>query len=223
METSIRDSFPELSAGQLDLLARLEELLREWNEKINLVSRRDMPHLRERHIMHSLAAAKAVSFPGGARVLDAGTGGGLPGLPLAVRFPEARFTLADSAGKKIRAAEDMAERLGLKNVTFTQARLEKLPGPYDFVLGRAVAPLPVFIPWIRGCLRSGGPPERPRGVLYYKGSHYAGELQALKLKPFRVFPLADYFTGDFFREKYLLYLRAGDVIKKRRGRRTHGA
>ena len=154
--------FPELTVSQKERFVALEPLYRDWNAKINVISRKDMESFYEHHVLHSLAIAKAVSFPSGSAVLDLGTGGGLPGIPLAILFPEVRFTLCDSIGKKIRVASSVAESLGLENVVTVNARVESLPERYDYIVSRAVAPLSDLYGWVKGrfsrsliCLKGG--------------------------------------------------------------------
>ena len=154
--------FPALTEGQCAQFTKMEALYREWNERINVVSRKDMDNLMVHHVLHSLAIARLVEFPAGSTVLDVGTGGGFPGIPLAVLFPEAQFTLCDSIGKKVRVAQAVAEGLSLGNVTCVNARAESLPGRYDYVVSRAVTDLATFWPWVRDkvgravfCLKGG--------------------------------------------------------------------
>ena len=159
---AIERYFPELTAQQRERFAALEPLYRDWNAKINVISRKDMDDFYEHHVLHSLSIAKAVSFPAGSTVLDLGTGGGFPGIPLAILFPEVRFTLCDSIGKKIKVAAAVSEALGLQNVTTVNARVESLPDRYDYIVSRAVAPLGELYGWVKGrfgrsliCLKGG--------------------------------------------------------------------
>ena len=154
--------FPELTAQQRERFAALGPLYRDWNAKINVISRTDMDDFYEHHVLHSLSIAKAVSFQAGSTVLDLGTGGGFPGIPLAILFPEVRFTLCDSIGKKIKVAAAVSEALGLENVTTVNARVESLPDRYDYIVSRAVAPLGELYGWVKGrfgrsliCLKGG--------------------------------------------------------------------
>ena len=154
--------FPELTAQQRERFAALGPLYRDWNAKINVISRKDMDDFYEHHVLHSLSIAKAVSFPAGSTVLDLGTGGGFPGIPLAILFPEVRFTLCDSIGKKIKVAAAVSEALGLENVTTVNARVESLPDRYDYIVSRAVAPLGELYGWVKDrfgrsliCLKGG--------------------------------------------------------------------
>ena len=182
-------------------------LYREWNERINVVSRKDIDALYEHHILHSLAIAEYVNrfYPGGfdgASVLDLGTGGGFPGIPLAVEFPQAHFTLCDSIGKKVRVARAVADGLGLQNVSCVNARAETLPGPYDWVVSRAVTSLDNFYPWVKGKFR--------RSILYLKGGDVAAEISELtrkcRLEPgrIRVWEIAEWLKDEYFAEKFVI-------------------
>lgn len=158
----LKEYFPDLTPDQLEKYAAMEPLYREWNEKINVISRKDIDNFYLHHVVHSLAVSRVVKFPAGSSVLDLGCGGGFPGIPLAVMFPECRFTLCDSVGKKIKVASAVAESLGLGNVECINCRAEQLKGPFDYVVSRAVADLSDFYPWVKGkfncaaiCLKGG--------------------------------------------------------------------
>jgi 16S rRNA (guanine527-N7)-methyltransferase len=196
-------------------LAELAALLREWNSKVNLVSRPDATHLESRHLAACLAPLRFLKFKGPASVLDVGTGGGLPGLPLAICYPHTKFLLVDSIGKKTRAVEDMARRLGLKNVEARQARAELLTGQFDFVLGRAVTALPVLVSWIRARVRPGEGHSLPNGLLCWKGGDLTAELAALGVEPRQRFFLEAFFQDEYFREKYILHFAAEDLARAR--------
>lgn len=199
--------FPDLTKEQQDRFSRLETLYREWNEKINVISRKDMDELYVHHVLHSLAIAKVMPFMPGTKVMDVGTGGGFPGIPLAIMFPETDFYLVDSIGKKIRVVQGVAEALGLKNVKAEQVRVENTKGGYDFIVSRAVTSFPVFIDLIKGKIRKGSGNAFPNGVLYLKGGDFEEEI-----KPYasvvKVYNIPDFFTEDFFETKKVIYLKA---------------
>ncbi len=201
----IQKYFTSLSETQLSRFAQLGPLYTEWNERINVISRKDIGSLYEKHVLHSLAIAKAIRFSAGSAVLDVGTGGGFPGIPLAILFPEVKFHLVDSVGKKIKVVKAVAEALHLENITADQVRAEELKAKYDFIVSRAVTSLPEFVKWIRKNISSEQKNALPNGVLYLKG----GDLQE-ELKPFGrrsvVYNLSGYFQEEFFETKKLVYL-----------------
>lgn len=209
----VRTAFPDLDPTQLERLDALAGLFRDWNARINLVSRKDIDAFAEHHLLHALALAKVLDLPVGVRVLDVGTGGGLPGLPLAILYPRTEFILVDSVGKKIDAVEQMAESLGLTNVFVHHGRVEKLQDKFAFVLGRAVTALPRFLFWTRHLLQPGGIPRCPFGVLYWKGDLYRDELKACGLRPFMVHPLDRVYPDrPYFAGKFLIHLDARAVL-----------
>ncbi len=197
--------FPNLDDVQMQQMDALQHLYAEWNEKINVISRKDIGHLYTRHILHSLAIARYVQFSHGTKILDAGTGGGFPGIPLAIMFPHAEFLLADSIGKKIRVVQEIAVSLDLKNVEAMNERVEKIPGSYDFVVSRAVKSLPVFYAWVKNKIRKDGVNGVPNGILYLKGGTFTEELDEVPLRH-RIIKLTDYFGEDFFETKMLVHL-----------------
>ena len=197
--------FPALTPQQLQLFKQLETEFRATNEAVNLVSRPDMENFEERHLLHSLSIAKVVQFPKGSSVLDVGTGGGLPGLPLAILVPEVHFHLVDSIGKKIRAVQFMAAALGLDNVTAEQIRAENLRTKYDFVVSRAVARLATFHPWIAHRFKPQGAPGA--GLYYLKGGDLTEEIAESGLKA-KVTNLGDFFSEEFYETKKVVFVPA---------------
>lgn len=192
-----------------DRYAHLAALLREWNQKINVISRQDIAELETRHLRHSLAIAEVVAFEAGARVLDIGTGGGLPGLPLAIRFPEVEFHLVDSIGKKIRVVEAIAQELGLANVTAEQARAETLTGRYEYAVSRAVAPLGELWNWVKGRLVASRSAEiaAQQGLYCLKGGDLVPEITQSRLRGVQVTPLAEHYpTEEFFATKHVVFV-----------------
>jgi len=200
--------FPELTTEQKSQLERLNSLYLEWNEKINLVSRKDIDQLYERHILHSLGIAKVIQFKPGSKILDVGTGGGLPGIPLAIMFPEVQFHLIDSIGKKIMVVNEISSILELKNLTAEQIRAEQVQDKYDFVVSRAVTNIVPFYEWVKSKFLKGGNNDLKNGILYLKGGELKEELQGLK-RPYRIFDLKDHFEEDFFETKKVLYIPVG--------------
>ncbi len=202
---SIKNYFPDLTNHQFEMLESLYPLYYEWNKRINLISRKDMVYFYERHVLHSLAVLKVVQFAGGTRILDFGTGGGFPGIPLAIACADCHFTLVDSIGKKIRVIHDVVERLRLKNVEAIKMRGEDISKQFDFVVSRAVKSLPEFMPWVRDKIKPGGMNALPNGVLYFKGGDFDDELHAIN-QNYRIFDLSLYFTEDYFNTKKIIYL-----------------
>lgn len=200
----IKKYFPELSEQQIEQFTRLEELYKEWNSKINVISRRDLDQLYLRHVLHSLAIGKVCRFESGARILDVGCGGGFPSIPLAILFPEAHFTAADSIGKKIKVVEGVSSALGLKNVTPHWGRVEQLPNRYDYIVSRAVTEMPTFVKWIWDKIERGKRGTLNNGILYLKGGELAEELAATRRK-WNVYDIATMFDDPFFETKRVVY------------------
>ena len=199
--------FPEITDEQKQQFEKLEQLYTEWNEKINVISRKDMDGLYEKHILHSLGITKVMPFADGTKVLDIGTGGGFPGIPLAILFPEVSFTLIDSIGKKIKVVEAVSEGLGLKNVTAVHGRAEKLKEKFHFVVSRAVTQMPEFLRWLKGKFEKEQFNGKHNGVLYLKGGDLAEELAGLRCE---IFQLKNYFEEEFFDTKKVVYLSKGN-------------
>lgn len=197
--------FPDLSETQKKQFSQLDALYAEWNEKINVVSRKDIENIYVNHVLHSLGIAKVISFKPGASVLDVGTGGGFPGIPLAILFPETHFHLVDSIGKKITVVNEVAKAIGLKNVKTEQIRAEQIKGKYDFVVSRAVTRMKEFYAWVRNKFKTQSIHSLDNGILYLKGGDLDEEMNELK-KPYSVYELPDYFKEPFFETKKVVYL-----------------
>jgi 16S rRNA (guanine527-N7)-methyltransferase len=197
--------FPELTALQRRQIEKLQPLYKEWNEKINVISRKDIDNLYVNHVLHSLGIARVTSFRSGAKILDVGTGGGFPGIPLAILFPETQFHLVDSIGKKITVVQHVAEALGLKNVKAEQIRAEQIKGEYDFIVSRAVTRLKEFYGWVHNKVKKESVHSLYNGILYLKGGDLDEEMAELK-KPHQIFELSDYFKEDFFETKKVVYV-----------------
>ena len=196
--------FPELDAVQRERLADLYDLYADWNAKINVVSRKDFDQLYVRHVLHSLAIAKVCRFDDGARILDVGCGGGFPSVPLAILFPGARFTAADSIRKKITVVEGVSRSLGLENLTPRCVRVETLPERFDYVVSRAVTAMPEFVKWVWPKLERGRQGTLPNGILYLKGGDLAEEL-ARTGKHWDLYAISDLFDDPFFETKKVVY------------------
>jgi 16S rRNA (guanine527-N7)-methyltransferase len=198
--------FPGLTEQQRTQFAALDGLYRDWNAKINVISRQDIDALYEKHVLHSLGIAKVIQFKPGTEILDVGTGGGFPGIPLAIMFPMVQFHLVDSIGKKITVVREVAAALGLQNVEAEQVRVEHLDRTYDFVVSRAVTRLQPFMGWVRYKILKRGNNDLPNGVLYLKGGDLADELAEVPEKK-TIFNLSDYFPGEFFETKKVIHVR----------------
>lgn len=197
--------FPGISQTQKEQFAELDALYRFWNARINLISRKDIDMLYLHHILHSLAIAKVISFLPGEKVLDVGTGGGFPGIPLAIMFPETDFHLVDSIGKKIKVVQEVALGCGLKNVRASHARAEQIEGKFNFVVSRAVTKLSDFYPWVKGKFEKESKNTLQNGILYLKGGDLDQEIKESGLKA-ELIPLSKYFTEDYFDTKYVVYI-----------------
>lgn len=199
--------FPELTAEQQAKFDQLYDLYKDWNEKINVISRKDIDNLYVNHVLHSLGIAKVISFKSHASILDVGTGGGFPGIPLAIMFPDVKFHLVDSIGKKITVVKAVADSIGLKNVKAEQIRAEQLKGEYDFVVSRAVTRLKEFYGWIHKRIKKKSIHPLANGILYLKGGDLEEELSELK-RSYQLFNLSDYFTEEFFDTKKVVHVSA---------------
>ena len=197
--------FPELTEKQRQQMAALETLYPEWNAKINVISRKDIDNLEVNHILHSLGIVKFVKFTPGTRVMDLGTGGGLPGIPLAIYYPDVTFHLVDRIGKKLRVAQDIAERIGLTNVTFQHGDVKEVKGKFDFVVSRAVMDLGDMVPLVKRFIDSVDLNAVPNGLICLKGGDLSGEVQKYKSQVL-IDELSSYFKEEFFKTKKILYL-----------------
>lgn len=196
--------FPDLTDTQISQFRQLQDLYADWNSKINVVSRRDIDELYLRHVLHSLGIAKIQAFLPGSKILDVGTGGGFPGIPLAILFPEVKFHLVDSIGKKIKVVEEVVEGLQLQNVKATNARVEETKGEYDFIVSRAVAQMETFVHWVRGKIAKKNIHELRNGILYLKGGDLVEELKLYTTA--KVYSLEDIFEEEFFETKSVVHL-----------------
>jgi 16S rRNA (guanine527-N7)-methyltransferase len=197
--------FPNLSEKQIEQFDRSQELYADWNAKINVISRKDMDQFYIHHVLHSLGIAQVMRFQPGTKVLDIGTGGGFPGIPLAILFPETHFHLVDSIGKKITVVKEVAKALKLSNVEAQQARAETLVRKYDFVISRAVTRMINFYPWVKGKIKREDFNEFPNGILYLKGGDVDEEMEETG-KSYVTYHLSDYFKEDFFETKKVVYM-----------------
>jgi 16S rRNA (guanine527-N7)-methyltransferase len=201
----IQHYFKDLTEKQIAQFDQLYELYSFWNAQINVISRKDIDELYERHILHSLGIAKFCSFKPGESVLDVGTGGGFPGIPLAILFPETAFHLVDSIGKKIKVVNEVSTALGLENVKASHLRAEQVSGKFDFVVSRAVTRLIDFYPWVQGKFNKDSRNAISNGILYLKGGDLQEEIEESKLKV-ELYPLSAYFKEEFFDTKYVVYI-----------------
>ncbi len=196
--------FPELTERQISQFEKLETLYQDWNLKINVVSRKDIDELYLRHVLHSLAIAKVLKFKAGSKILDVGTGGGFPGVPLAILFPECSFHLVDSIAKKLKVVHEVVEGAELTNVNTTHSRVEDIKGTYDFIVSRAVAAMPTFVHWVKGKIAKEQNHDLKNGILYLKGGDLNEELKAYKTAS--IYNLNDFYTESFFETKKVVHL-----------------
>ncbi|MEZ4936390.1 MAG: 16S rRNA (guanine(527)-N(7))-methyltransferase RsmG [Crocinitomicaceae bacterium] len=201
--------FPDLTEDQIQKFSKLQELYADWNEKINVISRKDLDNFYERHVLHSLGIAKMVDFKPGSDILDVGTGGGFPGVPLAILFPEVQFVLVDSIAKKIKVVESIAEALDLSNVEVVVGRAEKVKGKFDFIVSRAVTRMQNFIPWVRNQIKKQNTNTYPNGIFYLKGGDLKEEMNEISYD-FEIFDLENEFEESFFETKKVVYVRINE-------------
>jgi len=197
--------FPDLTTDQLEKFRLIENLYLEWNSQINVISRKDMEHFYERHVLHSLGIAKVIHFHSGSNVMDVGTGGGFPGIPLAILFPDSDFLLVDSIGKKIKVVNEVARAAGINNVEAIQSRAEDIKQKFDFIVSRAVTTLPGFIKWVENNIKRENKHSLDNGILYLKGGELDTELAPVRNK-FTIYNLKDYFEESFFETKKVVHV-----------------
>lgn len=202
----VKGYFPDLKDKQVKQFEKLTTCFKVWNSKINLVSRKDIDEFTTRHLLHSLAIAKAMKFASGSKILDVGTGGGLPGLPLAILYPEVDFTLCDSIGKKIMVVNDLIKQVGIENAKGHHLRAQQIPGKFDFIVSRAVTRMANFLPWVENKISNRSLNPWPNGILYLKGGDLKQELNEIHATS-EVLPISDWFKEDFFDTKSVVYVR----------------
>ncbi len=196
--------FPKLTENQVYQFEKLQDLYQDWNAKINVISRKDIDELYIRHVLHSLGIAKVISLKPHSKIMDVGTGGGFPGIPLAIVFPEVDFYLIDVIGKKIKVVNEVANALGLKNVKAEQMRAENVKQDFDFIVSRAVTNMPDFVSWIKGKIKKTNTNDLPNGILYLKGGDLTEELK--NFPKATQYNLSDFFKEDFFETKKVVHL-----------------
>lgn len=201
----IKKYFNHLSEKQLSQFEQLKSVYEQWNAKINVISRKDMDLFYLHHVLHSLAIAKVISFLPENEVLDVGTGGGFPGIPLAILFPETKFTLVDSIGKKIKVVEEVTKSVDIKNVTAINCRVEQIDKKFDFIVSRAVTQMPEFVKWVEGKIKKQSKNSLENGILYLKGGDLTEELSSFK--NVRLYNISDFFSEDFFETKKIVFLK----------------
>jgi len=197
--------FPALSEQQMEQITALDELYQEWNSKINVISRKDISLLYEHHVLHSLSIAKLINFKPTTTLLDVGTGGGFPGIPLAILFPECEFYLIDAIGKKIKVVQAISSALGLKNIRSEQKRADEVKESFDFILSRAVSDFRVFYPWVKNKIKKQSFNDLPNGIFYLKGGELSEELKSFE-KRMQLYPIKFLFEEEFFETKKIIYL-----------------
>ena len=197
--------FPNLSQEQVKQFERLKDLYEEWNQQINVISRKDTENFYERHVLHSLGLAKIIHFQKASEILDVGTGGGFPGIPIAIMFPDVRFTLVDSIGKKIKVVNEISAALGLKNVTGLHLRAEDVKGNFDFVISRAVTQMPIFINYVRNKIKKERNNKLKNGILYLKGGDLKEEMKSVKYR-YKEYNLSSFFKEEFFETKKIIHV-----------------
>lgn len=198
--------FPNLTEEQIQQFSKLKELYEFWNSQINVISRKDTENFYERHVLHSLAIAKVMQFKDESDIMDIGTGGGFPGIPLAILYPNCQFVLVDSIGKKVKVASEVANALGLKNVTAVHDRAENIPQKFDFIVSRAVTAMPDFVKWTKNKFKPKSVNEFPNGILYLKGGDLKEEMLNVK-KFYRFYDIPTFFEEEFFETKKVVYVR----------------
>ncbi|WP_417199118.1 16S rRNA (guanine(527)-N(7))-methyltransferase RsmG [Bizionia sp.] len=196
--------FPNLTEDQIAKFTQLEALYQDWNLKINVVSRKDIDELYLRHVLHALAIAKVIDFKPGTKLMDVGTGGGFPGIPLAILYPECTFHLVDSIAKKLKVVDEVVAGLELTNVKTTHSRVEEIKDTYDFIISRAVAAMPTFVHWIKGKVAKKQNHELKNGILYLKGGDLSEELQDYKSAT--IYNISDFYSEAFFETKKVVHL-----------------
>tara|TARA_R110002072_G_scaffold273058_2_gene433356 strand:+ start:22825 stop:23454 length:630 start_codon:yes stop_codon:yes gene_type:complete len=202
----IKQHFPSISELQISQFQQLQALYEEWNAQINVISRKDTENFYERHVLHSLAIAKVVNFVDGSKILDVGTGGGFPGIPLAILFPDCQFVLVDSIGKKIKVVKEVTQALDLSNVEGIHERAENIEGQFDFIVSRAVTKMPSFLKWTKGKFSKENKNEFKNGIFYLKGGDLSEEMKTVK-KAVQYFLISEFFEQEFFETKKVVYVR----------------
>ena len=197
--------FPNLSQEQVQQFERLKDLYEEWNQQINVISRKDTENFYERHVLHSLGLAKIIRFQKTSEILDVGTGGGFPGIPMAIMYPDVQFTLVDSIGKKIKVVNEISAALGLKNVTGLHLRAEDVKGNFDFVISRAVTQMPIFVNYVRNKIKKERNNKLKNGILYLKGGDLKEEMKSVKYR-YKEYNLSSFFKEEFFETKKIIHV-----------------